>query len=55
MKTEPHQNNFTPALPKVVRWRARRLEPMLVLNMSIFNSPGGRRTFSRSENARTWV
>jgi hypothetical protein len=47
------ENNFGRILGKTFRRPARRHDPMLVLNMSIFNFTNGwRRTFSKYEYAR---
>jgi hypothetical protein len=54
MKAKPSENNFRGKLRNVFRLRARRHDPMLVLNMSIFNfTDGWRRTFSKHEYARS--
>jgi hypothetical protein len=53
MKTTRRENNFSNAVRKILRRRARRHDPMLVLNMSIFNfTDGWSRTFSKYEYAR---
>ena len=54
MKAKPRENNFRSRLRKVFRPSAPRHDPMLVLNMSIFNfTDGWNRTFSKYEYART--
>ena len=54
MKTREHETNFKGALRKLLRLSSRRHDPMLVLNMSIFNfSDGWNRTFSKYEYARS--
>ncbi len=56
MKTKQRENNFRNTLHKVFRRRAHRHDPMLVLNMSIFNfTDGWRRTFSKYEYARFYA
>ncbi|HWX16207.1 MAG TPA: hypothetical protein VNY07_06440 [Chthoniobacterales bacterium] len=56
MKTKQRENTFGSTLRKVFRRRARRHDPMLVLNMSIFNlTDGWSRTFSKYEYARFWA
>jgi len=56
MKTNQRENNFRRTLRKIFRPRMRRHDPMLVLNMSIFNfTDGWRRTFSRHEYARFYA
>jgi hypothetical protein len=53
MKTKQRENNFWRGLHKIFRRRGRRHDPMLVLNMSIFNfAYGWSRTFSKNEYAR---
>jgi hypothetical protein len=55
MKTKQRENNFRPRLRNLFR-RAHRHDPMLVLNMSIFNfTDGWRRTFSKHEYARFYA
>jgi hypothetical protein len=50
MKTKQDENNFWRALRKRFRRRAKRHDPMLVLNMSNFNFTNGwRRTFFEYE------
>jgi len=54
MKTKQRENNFRRARRKFFPARARRHDPMLVLNMSIFNfTDGWSRTFSKYEFARS--
>jgi hypothetical protein len=54
MKTNQRENNFRRS--KIFRRRMRRHDPMLVLNMSIFNfTDGWRRTFSKHEYARFYA
>jgi hypothetical protein len=56
MKAKPRENNFSSTLRNVFRRRARRHDPMLVLNMSIFNfTDGWSRTFSKHEYARSYA
>jgi len=56
MKTKQRENNFRSALRKVFRRRAGRHDPMLVLNMSIFNfTDGWSRTFSKYEYGRFYA
>jgi hypothetical protein len=56
MKTTQRENNFRSTLRKVFRRRARRHDPMLVLNMTIFNyTDGWSRTFSKHEYARFYA
>jgi hypothetical protein len=51
MKTE--EQSFIQRLRRLFRRRVRRHDPMLVLNMSIFNfTDGWSRTFSKNEYAR---
>jgi len=51
MKTK--EQRFTRGLRQVFRRRMRRHDPLLVLNMSIFNfTDGWNRTFSKYEYAR---
>jgi len=53
MKAKPSEDNFRSKLRNVFRPRARRHDPMLVLNISIFNfTDGWSRTFSKQEYAR---
>ena len=54
MKTK--EQSFSQSLRRIFRRRARRHDPMLVLNMSIFNfTDGWNRTFSKYEYARFWA
>jgi hypothetical protein len=54
MKTKQCENNSWHALRRRLRRRGRRHDPMLVLNMSIFNfTDGWSRTFSKYEYARS--
>jgi hypothetical protein len=56
MKTTRRENNFSHTIRKIFRRRARRHDPMLVLNMSIFNfTDGWSRTFSKNEYARFYA
>jgi hypothetical protein len=56
MKAKPSENNFRNKLRNAFRPRARRHDPMLVLNMSIFNfTDGWSRTFSKSEYMRFYA
>jgi len=56
MKAKQRENNFRNTLRKVFRRRARRHDPMLVFNMSVFNSTDGwSRTFSKYEYARFYA
>jgi len=56
MKAKPSENNFRGKLRNVFRPRARRHDPMLVLNMSIFNlTDGWSRTVSKYEDARSYA
>ena len=56
MKAKLLGNNFKSRLRKSFRPRTPRHDPMLVLNMSIFNfTDGWRRTFSRNEYARFYA
>jgi hypothetical protein len=56
MKTKQRENNFWRRLRKIFPRRGRRHDPMLVLNMSIFNfTDGWSRTFSKYEYARFWA
>ena len=48
--------SFSRRLRQIFRRRARRHDPMLVFNMSIFNSTDGwSRTFSKHEYARFYA
>jgi len=54
MKTRQPENNFWQKLSKILGRQPSRHDPMLVLNMSIFNfTDGWRRTFSKNEYARS--
>jgi hypothetical protein len=56
MKTKQRENNFRSRLLKVFRPHGRRHDPMLVLNMSIFNfTDGWSRTFLKNEYARFYA
>jgi hypothetical protein len=56
MKITRSENNFSHTVRKIFRRRARRHDPMLVLNMSIFNfTDGWSRTFSKNEYARFYA
>src|ERR1700686_3169082 len=56
MKAKSRENNFRRTLRKTLRRRAPRHDPMLVLNMSIFNfTDGWSRTFSKHEYARSYA
>jgi hypothetical protein len=56
MKTKQRENNSRHPLRNLFRRRARRHDPMLVLNMSIFNfTDGWSRTFSKYEYARSYA
>ena len=56
MKTKQLENNFRSTLRKVFRRRILRHDPMLVLNMSIFNfTDGWSRTFSKYEYVRSYA
>jgi hypothetical protein len=56
MKNKPLENNFRKGLRNIFRPRARRHDPMLVLNMSIRNfTDGWSRTFSKHEYARSYA
>jgi hypothetical protein len=47
------EQSFSPSLRLIFRRRVRRHDPLLVLNMSIFNfTDGWSRTFSKHEYAR---
>ena len=55
MKTK-QESNFWQKLRKIFRPRYYRHDPMLVLNMSIFNfTDGWNRTFSKYEYARSYA
>jgi hypothetical protein len=54
MKTK--EQSFSQSLRRIFRRRVRRHDPMLVLNMSIFNfTDGWRRTLSKYEYARSYA
>jgi hypothetical protein len=54
MKTK--EQSFSRRLRQIFRRRVRRHDPMLVFNMSIFNSTDGwSRTFSKHEYARFYA
>ena len=54
MKTK--EQSFRKKLQRIFRRRARRHDPILVLNMSIFNfTDGWKRTFSKHEYARSYA
>ena len=56
MGTKQRENNFRSGLGKLFRTRARRHDPMLVFNMSIFNFiDSWSRTFFKNEYARSNV
>jgi hypothetical protein len=56
MKTKQRENHFRSRLRKIFRPSARRHDPMLVFNMSIFNfTDGSSRTFSKYEHARFYA
>jgi hypothetical protein len=56
MKTNQRESNFRRALRKIFRRSVRRHDPMLVLNMSIFNfTDGWSRTFSKYEYGRFYA
>jgi hypothetical protein len=56
MKAKPRENNFRRKLHRIFRRRGRRHDPMLVLNMSIFNlTDGWNRTFSKYEDERSYA
>jgi hypothetical protein len=56
MKTRQRENNFRHPLRKLFRRGRRRHDPMLVLNMSIFNfTDGWSRTFSKYEYGRFYA
>jgi hypothetical protein len=53
MKNKQGGSNFSRALRKFFRLGARRHDPLLLLNMSLFNfTDGWGRTFSKNEYAR---
>jgi hypothetical protein len=56
MKARQRENNFRHPLRKLFQRGGRRHDPMLVLNMSIFNfTDGWSRTFSKYEYARFYA
>jgi len=56
MKTKQRENNFRRAVRRIFQRRVGRHDPMLVLNMSIFNfTDGWRRRFSKHEYARSYA
>jgi hypothetical protein len=54
MKLKRSQTNSRPKAPKILQRRSRRRhDPMLVLNMALFNfTDGWNRAFSREQYAR---
>jgi len=54
MKLKRSQTNSPPKAPKILQRRSRRRhDPMLVLNMALFNfTDGWNRAFSREQYAR---
>jgi len=53
MKPKRPQTNSRPKLPRILRRSRRRHDPMLVLNMALFNfTDGWNRAFSREQYAR---
>jgi hypothetical protein len=53
MKTKLHQNTPRHSSRQLLRKRARRHDPMLLLNMSLFNfTDGWARVFSREQYGR---
>ena len=53
MKNKQGGSNFSRALRKFFRPSVRRHDPLLLLNMSLFNfTDGWRRTFSKNKYAR---
>jgi hypothetical protein len=53
MKTKQFQSNSNRALWRIFRRSSRRHDPMLVLNMALFNfTDGWNRAFSRDQYAR---
>jgi len=53
MKLKQPQTNSRTKLPRILRRSQRRHDPMLVLNMAIFNfTDGWNRAFSREQYAR---
>ena len=56
MKPKRGENNIRSRVRMLFQGRARRHDPMLVLNMSIFNfTDGWTRTFSKYEYARSYA
>jgi len=56
MTAKQRKDNFRNALRKAFRRRARRHDPMLVLNMLTFNfTDGWNRTFSKHQYARFYA
>jgi hypothetical protein len=50
------RQNFSQRLRRIFRRRVRRHDPMLVLNMTLFNfTDGWSRTFSRDQYGRFYV
>jgi hypothetical protein len=53
IKLKGSHTNSKPKLPKVLQRSRRRHDPMLVLNMTLFNfTDGWNRAFSREQYAR---
>jgi hypothetical protein len=56
MKAKPSENGFRAKGRGIFRRRIRRHDPLLVVNMSIFNfSNGWDRTFSKNQSARFYA
>jgi hypothetical protein len=56
MNTQTRENNFRSSARKRIRRRAPKHDPMLVLNMSIFNFTNGwSRTFSKYQFERSYA
>ena len=56
MKPKQGENNFRSRVRMFFQGRGRRHDPMLVLNMLIFNfTDGWTRTFSKYEYARSYA
>jgi len=56
MKVKQRENNFRNSVRYLFRRRARKHDPFLVFNMSIFNfTDGWSRTFSKDEYARFYA
>jgi hypothetical protein len=56
MKTRQRENNFRRTLRKILRPQRSRHNPMLAVNMSVFNfTDGWSRTFSKNEYARFYA